>query len=265
MMTVPDFQKTVLSHYREHGRSFPWRETRDPYAITVSEFMLQQTQAERVIPKYSAFLHTLPSWGALAAVETTKLLQLWQGLGYNRRALNLKRLAQQISGKLPETEAELRELPGVGPYTASAIRAFAFNQPVVMIETNIRRAFLHHFFDDQAGISDRELFPLIEEALDRNQPREWYHALMDYGSWLAREYPNVNRRSKHYTKQSQFSGSLRQLRGQIVRLLTETPEGMVELLAQTTGQSPERVDQALAGLVKDGILTRAGNIVRIAD
>jgi A/G-specific adenine glycosylase len=267
-MTVSEFQHTVTDHYRNHGRSFPWRETRNPYAITVSELMLQQTQADRVVPKYQVFLAMLPTWEALAETDTVTLLSLWQGLGYNRRALNLKRLAEKVTkefqGELPKDDKILRSLPGIGPYTAGAIRAFAYNEPVVIIETNIRRAFLHHFFNDRKGISDGELMPLIEQAVNTENPREWYYALMDYGSWLAKQYPNANRRSKHYTKQSKFTGSLRQLRGEIVRFVTAHPTTTVTEILQTTGQDPGRVEEALAGLERDGFITRTAQGVQIA-
>ncbi|HSI21310.1 MAG TPA: A/G-specific adenine glycosylase [Verrucomicrobiae bacterium] len=268
METVQDFRLTVLNHYRENGRSFPWRETADPYAVAISELMLQQTQTDRVVPKYEAFLSALPTWQALASVDTKTLLQLWQGLGYNRRALNAKRMAEQVvekhGGQMPVGEDELRALPGIGPYTAGAVRAFAFNQPVVMIETNIRRAFLHHFFADKEGVPDADLFPLIQEAVDMDNPREWYYALMDYGSWLAKKYPNANRRSKHYTKQSTFTGSLRQLRGQVVRFVTKHPRTTVVELLEETGQAPERLNEALAGLAKDGFVVCEGNEIALA-
>lgn len=215
---VSQFRQTVWEYYRAHVRSFPWRETCDPYCIAVSELMLQQTQVERVVPKYEKFIQMLPDWQALAAVDTVTLLSLWQGLGYNRRALNLKKMAHVVvsehGGELPQDEKLLQALPGIGPYTASAICAFAYNLPVVMIETNIRRAFLYHFFSEEDAVHDNMLTPLIAEALDMEHPREWYYALMDYGSWLGRTQPNANKRSRHYTKQSQFQGSLRQLRGE---------------------------------------------------
>lgn len=259
-MTIAEFRQTVSQYYREHGRSFLWRETTNPYAITVSELMLQQTQTERVMPKYEEFLRTLPDWQALAKVDTKTLLELWQGLGYNRRALNLKRMAQEVvqnyDGILSSDMQELQKLPGIGAYTAGAICAFAYNQPVVMIETNIRRAFIHHFFADREGVSDKELLPLIAEALDAEHPREWYWALMDYGAMLAKQYPNANTRSKHYTKQSQFKGSLRQLRGEILRVMTKEPRVSVLGLLEQTGQSEERIGAALLGLEKDGFIAR---------
>lgn len=267
-MKTAAFQALVWRHTSEHVRHFPWRETHDPYAITVSEFMLQQTQAERVVPKYELFLRELPTWKALAECETTQLLSLWQGLGYNRRALNLRRAAQVIvtnyDGKMPSDPKALVALPGVGPYTAGAIQAFAFNLPVTMIETNIRRVYLHHFFPNDEKVTDADLLPIITKSVDAARPREWYWALMDYGSWLGKNLPNANVRSKHYTKQSAFTGSLRQVRGQIVKLATKQPVFTITDLATATGQAPERLQQALTGLLKDGFLEQKGEEYRVA-
>jgi A/G-specific adenine glycosylase len=257
-MTIPELQQLVWEYYRTEGRVLPWRETRDGYAIAVSEIMLQQTQVERVIPKYQAFLAAAPSWAALATLETSQLLELWQGLGYNRRALALRASAQVVvrdhKGTLPATRAELEQLPGVGPYTAGALLAFVYDQPVVMIETNIRRVVLHHLFPGEEKVDDRVLMPVIEQLLDRDRPREWYYALMDYGAHLAKTTPNANRRSRTYTKQSQFSGSLRQLRGEVVRQLLQEQEMSVAKLVIKTGDTPNRVAEALVGLQRDGMI-----------
>lgn len=222
ILTMDDasFRKEVLNHWKRHGRhDLPWRQTTDPYHILVSEIMLQQTQVDRVIPKYQAFLKRFPSFRSLARAGTADVLRMWQGLGYNRRALMLQRCAQIIVG---DQEAEL--LPGIGPYTAGAILAFAYNSAVPMIETNIRRIYLHHYFPGQEGIGDDQLLPIVERTLDRRNPRRWYSALMDYGTALAASVPNPNRRSRHYTRQSKFEGSRRQLRGQVLRaLLAGTP------------------------------------------
>ena len=250
------FRQLIFEHFQSQGRVFPWRQTEDPYAITVSEFMLQQTQTERVLPKYGRFLLEVPTWEALAQLPVEHLLRLWQGLGYNRRVLNLQRAAQmvvsQFKGTLPRDAGELEKLPGIGPYTARAICVFAFNQPAVMIETNIRRVFLHHFFADQAGIADAALMPLIEETLDHANPRNWYYALMDYGAWLTKSVPNPNRRSKHYSKQSKFEGSNRQLRGRLVKILTEGAVPSLAVLAEEVGESPDRIENMLVTLRKEG-------------
>ncbi len=254
-MEDTDFRALVMKFYHEQGRDLlPWRNLDDPYKVLVSEVMLQQTQAERVVPKYLAFLEAFPTASALAAAAPEEVLKLWQGLGYNRRALSLQKAARTTveRGNFPTTQEGLMELPGVGPYTAGAVVAFAYNQPVVMIETNIRRVFLHHYFPEGEGVSDAELMPIIERNLDRDNPREYYYALMDYGSWLAKQVPNANRRSKHYTKQSKFEGSLRQLRGKLLRLFLEKADWDVQELVVATGDTPERVHQALTSLTREG-------------
>ncbi len=218
------FQKEIWGHYRRYKRDFPWRRTRDPYRILVSEVMLQQTQTSRVEGKYVEFLKRFPNFKSLAKAPLKDVLRAWSGLGYNRRALNLKKaaeiVAQKYKGKLPRETELLDDLPGIGPGTAGAIQAFAFNFPSVFIETNIRRVFIHFFFPKKRRIDDREIFKLIEESLPADrQAREWYWALMDYGAMLGRgQKENPNRKSRHYKKQPKFQGSDRQLRGRILRL-----------------------------------------------
>ena len=254
---IKDFQDLVWQYYRQCGRTFPWRETTDPYAIWVSEIMLQQTQVSRVETKYRDFLGELPAVEDLAAVPLPRLLQLWQGLGYNRRALALQQGAQLVvaeyAGRLPRKDLE--SLPGIGPYTASAIRAFAFNEPVVMIETNIRRAFLHFFFPGVEGVDDKQILPLVKEALDRKNARQWYYALMDYGAALVKVGPNPNRRSAHYSRQSRFEGSNRQLRGQILRTLLERSQTQLELTLQLGGDDA-RVAAVLWQLEREGFVAQ---------
>ena len=276
-MRTAAFKKIVWDYYKEHGRhELPWRLNLDPYAILVSEVMLQQTQVERVIPKFSAWLKAFPDWAALAAAPLPKVLQHWQGLGYNRRALSLQRCAQVVSqeygGKLPRDEASLLALPGIGPYTAAAIRAFVFNEPVIMLETNIRGVFIHHYFADQKDITDAQLLPLVEKTLPSKkslpaarlpdgqgrQAREWYWALMDYGSYLKRTLGNPARRSRHYVRQSAFHGSNRQVRGAILRALTQnaklTPRDLQRRL-QEEGIARGRVQPALDQLLSEGFIT----------
>lgn len=216
----------MWQHYHGKGRhDLPWRKTKDPYRILVSELMLQQTQVERVVPKYRAFLRAFPTARRLAAAPLRDVLRAWQGLGYNRRAKFLHQAAQAVAaehkGGFPKDEAGLRNLSGVGPYTAGAIMAFANNEPVVLIETNVRQVFLHHFFRNKTGVSDTKILKRVEKTLPMENSREWYWALMDYGAYLKQQYGNVNHRSKHYKKQSKFTGSDRQIRGAIVRLLSD--------------------------------------------
>ncbi|HUO75839.1 MAG TPA: A/G-specific adenine glycosylase [Candidatus Paceibacterota bacterium] len=185
--------------------------------------MLQQTQVPRVIPKFRAFIRVFPTFRALASAKSVEVLKLWQGLGYNRRALMLHRCANLVvneyGGRMPRDVEKLRRLPGLGAYTAGAVYVFAFDRSWPLLETNIRRAYLHHFFPGQENVPDSELLPVIERTMDRAHPRRWYSALMDYGSWLAQRTTNPNRRSRHYTRQSRFEGSDRQLRGKILRAM----------------------------------------------
>jgi A/G-specific adenine glycosylase len=267
-MNISDFRQQIFTFYWENKRSFPWRETTDPYAITVSEIMLQQTQTERVVPKYLAFLKCFPTWEALARGSVADVLVLWQGLGYNRRALALKRMAEAVvqnyGGVLPASRDELEAMPGIGPYTAGAILAFAFNQPVVCIETNIRRVFIHHFFSDAEKVSDKELMPLIEKSVDVKSPREWYHALMDYGAWLAKQMPNPNRRSAHYAKQSTFEGSNRQVRGAVIRALAGSKSLSRLQMYEKMEKPPEELDIILEQLQKEGFIKLEGEKISLA-
>ena len=262
------FQQTVLEHYRAHGRyGLPWRRDYDPYAILVSEIMLQQTQVERVVPKFEAWLKAFPTSRVLAEASVAEVLRHWQGLGYNRRALNLHKAAQALTaehgGKLPQSEAALLALPGIGPYTAGAVRAFAFNQPVVMIETNIRSVYLHHFFLERKKVDDAELLPLIEQTLDAKNPRRWYAALMDYGAHLKSQLPNPSRRSKQHTKQSTFAGSNRQVRGAIIRVLTQNQRLSEQALIKHVKLAPDRVRKNIVELEQEGFLARTGRMVQL--
>jgi len=257
-MKIDDFRRQIWSFYHEQGRRLAWRETRDPYAIVVSEIMLQQTQVERVAQKYPLFLQRFPDFTALAAASVAEVLAAWQGLGYNRRALYLLRLAQQVQsqhgGILPADLARLKALPGIGAATAASILAFAFNQPVIFIETNIRRVFLHSFFPGEQRVHDTQLLPLIEAALDRENPREWYYALMDFGSALKKKTANPNRRSAHYQRQSKFAGSVREMRGNIVRYLLDHRSCDELTLQQLWPDAELRIRTALEQLTAEGFL-----------
>lgn len=251
---IASFQSYIISWYRENGRhALPWRLTTDPYAILVSELMLQQTQVSRVIPKYEAFLKRFPNLTSLKSSPLADVLILWQGLGYNRRAKYLWQLAQTTQ-ILPSAQLELQKLPGIGPYTASAICAFAFNQPTPMIETNIRSVFLYHFFPNEKNVPDHDLVPLISSTVDQNNPRRWYWALMDYGSYLKTILPNPNRRSKQHTTQSKFEGSSRQVRGEIIRILTQNKSIDRTLLFETLTSNPQFFETALQQLIKEGLV-----------
>jgi A/G-specific adenine glycosylase len=259
---VERFQSIIYQYYRAHKRVMPWRQTHNPYFILVSEIMLQQTQVERVMGKYEQFVAQFPDVEALAQAPWPEVLAVWQGLGYNRRALALKRLAQNVvtewGGRLPTTEKDLRALPGIGPATAGALLAFAYEQPVAFIETNIRRVFLHFFFTEEEGITDREILPLISETLDRQGVRDWYYALMDYGVGLKKSGPNPNRRSAHYARQSPFSGSNREVRSLILKILLKEPVSSVHELAKGVRQSSARTRAALQQLLAEGFVVNEG-------
>ncbi|TVR02769.1 MAG: A/G-specific adenine glycosylase [Spirochaetaceae bacterium] len=241
----------------------PWRATSDPYHIVVSEFMLQQTQVSRVMQKFGPFLERFPDWSALASARLVEVLAQWQGLGYNRRAKFLHQCAHTVlerhNGALPADPNLLEGLPGIGRNTAGAVCAFAFNLPVVFIETNIRRVFLHFFFSDVDGVHDRELMPLIAAALDRDEPRRWYWALMDYGAMLKLHIANPNRRSVHYNRQSRFEGSRRQIRGALVRMFSDGDSRTLDRIqADLGGLHDDRLAGILDELVVEGFLLRSG-------
>jgi A/G-specific adenine glycosylase len=257
----------VYEYFAENGREFPWRETRNPYHILVSEVMLQQTQTDRVVAKYQLFLDRFPSFAALAAASPRDVLAVWKGLGYNRRAVSLHHTAREVTarygGALPCSAKELKTLPGIGNATAGAIVAFAFNKPSVFIETNIRRVYLHVFFADRVGVTDRSILPLVDETLDRSNPRRWYYALMDYGVHLKKLETNPNRRSAHYHRQAPFEGSDRQVRGLVIAALIEHVEISLSQLARLIDRDATRVQRIVAQMETEGLLECNGRIIRI--
>ncbi|MBI4094830.1 MAG: A/G-specific adenine glycosylase [Candidatus Liptonbacteria bacterium] len=257
---IARFKKAIRSHYLRHGRNLPWRNTKNPYRILVSEIMLQQTQVSRVLRTYHRFIKRFPNFQSLARASPRSILLSWRGLGYNRRALGLKKLsgivAGRFRGRLPHDPRVLEKLPGIGPGTAGAIAAFAFNIPAPFIETNIRRTFIHFFFPHQRKVRDEEIFPLISRTMDRRNPREWYSALMDYGAMLGRSGVNPNRKSALHRTQPRFSGSTRELRGKIVALLLKSRSMRKEKIAALLDESPGKISLALAELAHEGFLTR---------
>lgn len=246
------FQKEVLTFYKKEGRNLPWRKTKNPYRILVSEMMLQQTQAGRVVPKYKEFIRRFPNPKVLASASLNDVFKLWQGLGYNRRAIYLKRASEEIvkAGHFPRTLEELEGFSGIGPYTARAILVFALGERHVFIETNIRSVFTHYFFPRKHVVSDAEILPLIERTLPKKNTSEWYQALMDYGSMLKEKIPNPSRRSSHYSKQTPFRGSLRQKRGEALRFLSLGVRSKQEL-EQILGRKWQPI---VAALMKEGFI-----------
>jgi A/G-specific adenine glycosylase len=260
-----DFQAHVWRMGQELYRGMPWREDTRPYYVLVSELMLQQTQVDRVIPKFNAFIARFPDEAALAVASLADVLTLWNGLGYNRRAKFLHDAAKMImadcGGVFPRTYDELVKLPGVGPNTAGAILNYAFNHATVFIETNVRTVYFHHFFPEGDKVSDAQLRPLLEQTLDQEHPREFYWALMDYGSWLKRQGVGKINQSHHYKKQSALVGSVREVRGQIIRELTAGDMTYEQLRRVVIVDG--RFERALAGVVHDGLVSRRGDLLHL--
>lgn len=263
------FMREVTAHYKKQGRHLlPWRMTTDPYHVLVSEIMLQQTQVDRVVPKYLSFVKQYPTVAKLARASFKDVAILWQGLGYNRRARFLhescKFFLENNNGDIPTTQDVLEAAPGIGPYTAGAIMAFAYNAHVTFIETNIRTAFIHFFFPKEESVPDNVLIPLIAFCASKTRtPRVWYWALMDYGAYVKKNIGNTSRRSKHYVVQSRFKGSVREIRGLLLKTLLkeECPISQDILFANAHCHDPRR-ESALESLISESIITRdnQGNV-----
>jgi A/G-specific adenine glycosylase len=262
-MNIPAFQNTVRDFFEEHSRDLPWRKTSNPYEIFVSEIMLQQTQAARVIPKYSEWLEEFPGFKELANAPTQNVLRLWQGLGYNRRANYLHQSAQEImekhSGALPKNKTDLLDLPGVGDYTVGALQAFCFQKRVVFVETNIRTVYIHHYYPDKNSITDKQIKTKVKETLPNERIREWYWGLMDYGAHLKNKVGNPNNKSNSYRKQSEFAGSNRQLRSQLLSCVLENgPTKLSTLENKFTAETDrqESVKTNLDNLAEEGLIDK---------
>ncbi len=274
-MAPKHFKRLIRSWYRRHGRhDLPWRKTRDPYRILVSEVMLQQTQVSRVLAKYREFLRSFPNLRALARAPLSRVFRAWQGMGYNRRVLYLKRLAEiatrEHGGKIPRDPAALRRLPGIGPATAGAVAAFAFGRRMAFLETNIRRVYLHSFFPRRKRVGDAEILGKIWATLPRRNIRAWYYALMDYGALAlrpARGFRNPNRRSGHYRRQPAFGGSSRQARGLILAEVIRARGLALSALRRRLAADPTlrrhgtgRAFRTLVGaLEREGLIARRRN------
>ncbi|MDR2536423.1 MAG: A/G-specific adenine glycosylase [Treponema sp.] len=264
---IETFSDAVYAHYGAAGRVLPWRENTDPWGVLISEFMLQQTQTERVIPYWKRWTTQWPRPEALHKASLEEALREWSGLGYNRRCRYVKDCARILTekhdGKVPKTPEKLLPLPGIGAYTAGAIACFAYNYPSIFIETNIRSAVIHFFFADKETVKDAEIFPILEAALDRENPRKWYWALMDYGAALKKTIVNPNRKSANYTKQSRFEGSFRQRRGMVIRSLAYQGPAPMEELCNRTGLESEDLYKALQSLKKEFMVAEEDGIYKI--
>lgn len=258
-MEIQAFQEHLLQWHQSNMRDMPWRKTQDPYEILVSEIMLQQTQISRVIPKYKEFLQAFPTVKILARATDHKLLAVWSGLGYWRRAKFLKETAHKVvknfDGKFPQDIQTLQTLPGIGPYTAGALTCFAFGSDEPFIDTNIRRVYLHFFFKDKKNVADTQILKIAKKAVWKKDPREWHYALFDYGSTVLKN-KKINTQSKHYAKQSAFEGSFRSFRTRVVKKLLASPNKKLsqalvldfledELRKEERDYSPEEIIDAL--------------------
>ena len=263
---IANVRTIVWDYYHDHGRhDMPWRrDDYNPYFIMVSEIMLQQTQVSRVFIKFNEFIETFPTVESLAAAPQSEVLITWSGLGYNRRAKFLHQAAQMIvgeyNGSFPRSVNELVRLPGIGVNTAGAIMAYACNDPVVFVETNIRTVIIHHFFSDDSAVPDKAILAVAEELLDREHPREWYWALMDYGTYLKQAVGNLNRQSKSYAKQSKFEGSRRQIRGQVLRELAGAAKTSRQLAAAI---NDERLETVIHDLLREGLIAKKGTTLSL--
>lgn len=287
---IAAFVTHVASEGERLYRDFPWRRTHDPYHVLLSEVMLQQTQVARVARYYESWLQDFPTLESLAAAPLEVVLRAWQGLGYNRRAVALKRLAEILveraesegdgsGARLPSEPVELLALPGIGAATAAGVRAFAFGEPAPYLETNVRSVFLHELLADQVSVSDAQLKPLVEAAaLEAERqgidPRRWNYALLDYGVHLKKTLPNPSRRSAHHARQSRFEGSSRQKRARLLRIVMDEPArtadhyASVLSAAEKTDGRPEvsvgHVTALLEQLAADGFLVGENGCWRIS-
>lgn len=288
---IPQFKKTIWDYYAKNRRSFPWRErslmgTKTTkkisdaewiYRVVISEIMLQQTQAPRVVEKFNSFMKKFPDFTALAAAPLQNVLAEWQGLGYNRRGMYVKRLAETIvtkySGEVPQTKEELVELPAIGPHTAGSILAFAFNIAEPFIETNIRTVYIHFFFEEKSDVPDKDIYDVVAKTIDKENPREWFYALMDYGVMFkqaAREARTHDpaKRSKHYKKQSAFKGSNRQLRAALLKSILEVPTTLHGLVKKHRDDELDRTEEVilrnLEALQREGFIRSEKGVYSIA-
>ncbi|HLD24980.1 MAG TPA: Fe-S cluster assembly protein HesB [Patescibacteria group bacterium] len=279
---ITDFQLKIFTWWEIHKRDLPWRHTRDPYRIFVSEVMLQQTQVLRVIPKYREFIKRFPTISDLANASAADVLRLWKGMGYNRRALFLYNAAHKIvehyKSEFPVTEAQLSKLPGVGIYTARAILVFSFGENIALVDTNIRRIITHFFF---RGLPQKE--KIIQEVADQLVPKgkswEWHQALMDYGAiglkmvrgYRAQGIEKQKRNSQLYPKPHApipFKDSTRYFRGRIVDYLREGNKDEAELISyasHTFGKTNGFYMSIISSLIKDGLIVRQGKSLALPE
>ncbi|MCG3219956.1 MAG: Fe-S cluster assembly protein HesB [Candidatus Heimdallarchaeota archaeon] len=249
---MKSFQDKIFSWWKDNKRDFPWRETNNPYLIMVSEIMLQQTQAPRVVEKYLSFIDKFPDMESLSNSSQTELLHLWSGLGYNRRALWLKEAARKILelGSFPQTPKELQKLKGIGPYSARSILIFAFNSDIATVDTNIRRILVAEGFASEKT-SEKDLLKIAEELLPKYKSRDWHNALMDYGSIvLTASKTGI----KPTSQQSKFKGSDRQYRGLILQYLLKNEKASIKEIISEFELEEERAISILHKMISDKLI-----------
>ena len=278
-------REALREWYAPRRRAYPWRGSHDPYAVLVSEVMLQQTQAGRVVPAFRSFLRRFPTVRTLAAAARRDVVLEWGRLGYNRRAVRLSEAARAIvrdhGGRIPRDPATLRELPGVGPYTAAAVASLGFGEPVAAIDTNVRRVVARvHLGVDGHEAPARQVWALADAWLDRDDPITWNQALMDLGRVVCRPTPLCDAcplarmcrfrlagsvAARGHPRQGPFEGSTRQVRGAVVRALRSHPALTRTRLADETGFAPERIEAAVGTLATDGLVEDDAGAVRLAE
>ena len=263
------FQQKIYDYYHKNRRDFAWRRDITEYKVFISEVMLQQTQTARVSVKFDQWIQKFPDFTSVAQASQHEILLTWQGLGYNRRGLNVARAAQKIvddfNGSLPRTLDQLEDLPGIGPNTAGSISAFAFNLPVAFIETNIRTVFLYEFFQEKDLVHDKEILDLVKQTVNEQNPRDWYYALMDYGVYLKKELKINNKKSKQYARQSKFEGSRRQVRGAVIRILSLvkkiSEEELVFLVKEEIPENIHSVENVVQQLLDETLIFKKDSYI----
>lgn len=262
---ITKFQTHILDWYTVHKRDLPWRQTRDPYKILVSEMMSQQTQISRVVPKYVAWIERFPTVEDLAQASVRDVLVFWSGLGYNRRAVYLQRCAQVIvreyQGAFPKEENALLQLPGVGRYTARAILCFAFDMQVTVVDTNIKKIILTQFVKKD-HLPEKDIETITSMLLPKGKAYEWNQALMDYaGMELKKEKIRV-------PKQSKFTGSNRFVRGTIIKILLKhqrvTQKQLHQYVEAFVTIDEKRFTAILSLLQKDGLIVQNRELITLA-
>lgn len=263
IINLDHFKKTVWDYYHSHFRAMPWRSDTNPYYVMVSELMLQQTQVQRVLVKFDEFITCFPTIETLSNATLSQVLETWIGLGYNRRAKFLKQSADIIvndyKSHFPKTIDEWIKLPGFGKNTASAVLVYSQNEPLIFIETNIRTVFIYHFFQNQESVSDKEIELLVKQTIDNNNTREWYWALMDYGTYLKKEFGNHSRKSSSYATQSKFEGSFRQKRAKVLKEIVKHKVISFDELLLITKYDAELLSLALSKLIEEKFIEGARN------